>query len=68
MFKHITERRSDLKKGALRLVADTDGVRMISRNNCGRLYVMKTGKYFGWYDEPPFVTVNRMHERYDYNQ
>jgi hypothetical protein len=34
----------------------------------GRLYAMKTGKYIGWYDEPPILGVDRMHEHYDINQ
>lgn len=70
MFKHITDRRSDINRGDLQLVADKDGMRMINRKTGCRMYVMKTpgkGRY-QWFEEPPFITVDRLHERYEYNQ
>jgi hypothetical protein len=63
MFEHILERRPDLNKADLKLVATDDGVRMLNRRTGGRLYAMKTGKFIGWYDEPPIIGMDRMHER-----
>jgi hypothetical protein len=68
MFEHILKRRPDLNKGDLKLLADPDGVHMINRKSGGRLYAMKTGKYYGWYEESPILGMDRMHELYDCNQ
>jgi hypothetical protein len=65
--KHITS-RADIRKMDLVLVASEDGVRIINRTTGGRMYVMKTGKWYNWFEEPPIVTIENMHERYDYNQ
>jgi hypothetical protein len=68
MFEHILRRRPDLNKGDLKLMATDDGVWMLNRRTGGRLYAMKTGKYIGWYDEPPLTTMDNMHEHFDNNQ
>jgi hypothetical protein len=68
MFKHILKRRPDLNKVDLKLVAAEDGVWMQNCKTGSRLYVMKTGKYFGWYEEAPLPQIADMHERYDIGQ
>jgi hypothetical protein len=68
MFEHILERRPDLNKGDLRLVASEEGVSMLNRKAGGRLYAINTGRRIVWYDEPPLTTMNDMHERYDINE
>jgi hypothetical protein len=68
MFDHILKRRRDLNKGDLKLVANEDGVWMQNCKTGGRLYAMKTGKYYGWYDEPPLPTIANMHEQFDIGQ
>jgi hypothetical protein len=67
MFEHILSRRPDLRKGDLKLVATDEGVWMKNCKTGGRLYAMKTGKYYGWYDEPSLTTMDNMHEGYDIN-
>jgi hypothetical protein len=66
MFKHITD-HSSFKKSDLRLVADKDGVRMINRKTGGRMYFLKPGNIFAWYEDK-VLDMSTMHEDYEYNQ
>lgn len=67
MFNHITDRRPDLNKSDLRLVADQDGIRMINRTSGDRMYTEKTNGVYLWYEEKP-IDISTMHENYGYNE
>jgi hypothetical protein len=67
MFSHITERRADLNKSDLRLVASEDGVRMANVKTGARMFVEKKGKFYRWYEEAR-IDISNMHEDYGYNE
>jgi hypothetical protein len=66
MFVHITK-RSDIKKSELKLVADSDGVRMINTRTGGRMFFQKIRKSYAWFEET-MPDIATMHEDFEYNQ
>jgi len=59
--------RTSLNQGDIVLRADTDGVRIINHKTGGRMDVTKIGREWLWHEEP-VLSMEHMHEQYNYNQ